>query len=206
MVKQSNFLDRAYGLDDAEKTRSFYGEWAISYDEEVKANGYASPARTAAAMAEAVEDIGAPLLDLGCGTGLSGEAFRAAGFSAIDGTDFSEEMLGFAETKGVYRQLFKGDLNNPIPARPGDYANIVAVGVFSPGHAPADMINTVVALLQAKGCFGFSLNDHALEEKEYEDRVKDLVDAGVAEIVFNDYGDHLPGIGLNSRIYVLRKR
>ena len=206
MVKQRNFLDRAYGLDDAEKTRSFYGEWARSYDEEVKANGYASPARTAAAMAQAVEDITAPLLDLGCGTGLSGEAFQAAGFTVIDGTDFSEEMLGIAETKGVYRRLFKGDLNNPIPAGPGDYANIVAIGVFSPGHAPAEMIDTVVALLQANGCFGFSLNDHALEEQVYEDRVKDLADTGMAEVVFNEYGAHLPGIGLRSRIYVLRKR
>lgn len=206
MAKQSKFLDRAYDLDTAEKTRAFYRDWAASYDEEVRASGYASPARTAAAMAETAGDLAAPFLDLGCGTGLSGEAFREAGFTTIDGTDFSEEMLAAAETKGIYRRLFKGDLNNPIPAAPGDYANIAAVGVFSPGHAPAEMIEAVIALLPQGGCFGLSLNDHALAEQTYEDKIQALVNSGVAEVASNTYGDHLPGIGLNSRIYVLRKR
>lgn len=206
MAKPSKFLDRAYDLDDAEKTRAFYRDWAESYDEEVRASGYASPARTAAAMAEAVADLTSPFLDLGCGTGLCGEALRKAGFTTIDGTDFSEEMLAAAEAKGIYRRLFKGDLNNPIPADPGDYANIAAVGVFSPGHAPAEMIDAVTALLPAGGCFGLSLNDHALAERTYADRIAALVDAAEIEVAFNAYGDHLPGIGLKARIYVLRKR
>jgi predicted TPR repeat methyltransferase len=206
MAKQHGYLGRAYDVDDAEKTRALYDVWAESYDEELRANGYVSPARTAAAMAEAVADRAAPLLDLGCGTGLSGEALHATGFTVIDGTDFSQAMLDVAATKGVYRKLVKGDLNDPIPASPGDCANIAAVGVFSPGHAPAEMIDAVVALLPAGGCFGFSLNDHALEDPAYEDRIRALAEAGRVEVVSAAYGDHLPGIGLRARIYVLRKR
>jgi len=206
MTGQGKFFERAYDLADAEQTRSLYDEWAASYDEELCAAGYASPARTAAAMAAAVAEKAAPLLDLGCGTGLSGEALRDAGFTTIDGTDFSAEMLAVAAGKGVYRDLFQGDLNTPIPASPGEYSNAAAVGVFSPTHAPAAMIDDVVALLPSGGCFGFSLNDHALAEPGYEQRIADLVEAGAVEVVSDAYGDHLPQIGLKAKIYVLRKR
>ncbi len=206
MTGQGKFFDRAYDLENAEQTRRLYDEWGASYDEELRAAGYASPARTAAAMAEAVADKAAPLLDLGCGTGMSGEALRAAGFTVIDGTDFSAEMLAAAETKGVYRKLTKGDLNTPIPARAGDYANAAAVGVFSPTHAPPEMIDAVMALLPPGGCFGFSLNDHALAEPAYEERIGALVEADSVEVVSDAYGDHLPQIGLKAKIYVLRKR
>ena len=206
MTGESRFLAQAYDLQDPDKTRAFYDEWARSYDEELRAQGYVSPARTAAAMATAVSDLHAPLLDLGCGTGLSGEALRDAGFMVIDGSDFSPEMLAAAEAKGIYRKLTKGDLNAPIPAKPGDYANATAIGVFSPGHAPPEMIEAVVALLPKGGCFGFSLNDHALAEEAYEQRIGELKDSGKVEVAFDEYGDHLPGIGLKARIYVLRKR
>jgi len=70
--ERKGFLERAYGLDDAESTRDFYRDWAATYDEEIRANGYATPRRCAAALAGLVEDTSAPLHDLGCGTGLSG--------------------------------------------------------------------------------------------------------------------------------------
>ena len=207
MTGSGKFFDRAYGLgDDPEKTRDLYKDWAESYDKEVKEQGYASPARTAAAMAANVADLSAPLLDIGCGTGLSAEALKEAGFTTIDGTDFSEEMLAAAGTKGFYRKLTKGDFNDPIPAKPGDYANITAIGVFSPGHGPAGMIDTVMGLLGPGGCFGFSLNDHALEDPSYEETIARVQREGIADLVFSEYGDHLPGLGLKSKICVLRKK
>jgi predicted TPR repeat methyltransferase len=205
MMAEKQFFDRVYDLDDAEKTRALYSEWAQSYDHDLRNNNYATPRRTAEAMAAAVEDKTAPLLDLGCGTGLSGEAFRDAGFSCVDGSDFSKEMLDVARDKGLYRTLVVGDLNRPIPAEPGEYANIAAVGVFSPGHAPPEMTDAVVAVLPKGGCFGFSLNDHALEDPGYMRHIEALVEKGEVEIVFDEYGDHLPGIGLKSKVMVLKK-
>jgi len=203
---KGGFLDRAYDLDDAEKTRAFYEEWAASYEAETLANGYVTPGRCAAALAECAADKNAPLLDLGCGTGLSGVAFRDIGFVCIDGTDFSEEMLACARTKqGVYRNLVASDLNDPLPGAPGDYANIAAVGVFSPGHAPPEMIDAVIEKLPRSGCFVFSLNDHALEIPGYEARIDALVDRGRAEVAFREYGDHLPGRGLGAVVAVLRR-
>ena len=109
-------LDSAYSLSSAAETQSFYDDWAGSYDAEVAGNGYATPARCARALAAKVEDKSAPILDIGCGTGLSGLALRRGGFTHIDGTDLSEKMLSRAEQReGVYTKLLLGDLNNPLP-------------------------------------------------------------------------------------------
>lgn len=203
---EDGFLDRAYDLDDAEKTKAFYESWAATYEAETRANGYATPARCAAALAGCALDKGAAMLDLGCGTGLSGAAFRDAGFTCIDGTDFSQEMLACARTKeGVYRKLMASDLNDPLPGAPGDYANAAAVGVFSPGHAPPEMIDAVMEKLPAGGCFVFSLNDHALDIPGYEEHIEALVDEGRAQIAFREYGDHLPKRELGAVVAVLRR-
>lgn len=205
MPENKGFLDNAYGLDNPAKTREFYRKWAETYEAEMRDNGYTSPKRVAAAMAVQVTDKSKPLLDLGCGTGLSGVALTEAGFTIIDGSDFSAEMLAAAESKDVYRALTRGDLNDPIPGKPGEYANITAVGVFSPGHAPPEMIGQVLDLLPAGGCFGFTLNDHALDEKIYEQKIEKLAAEGSAEIAFEEYGDHLPGHDLKAKVIVLRK-
>ena len=205
MTKNDGFLGNAYQASTLSDVGKLYSEWARTYDEELTANGYASPARTAAAMSAAVSDKSQPILDIGCGTGLSGLALQEAGFTHIDGTDFSAEMLALAEEKAIYRQLMQGSVEAPIPAAPDQYSNIAAVGIFSPGHAPASMINDVMALLPRGGCFGFSINDHGLEDSSYRESIAALANAGTATTVFEEYGDHLPGIGLNSVVIVLRK-
>ncbi len=204
--KRPGFLVHAYDLEDAESTRAFYDDWARSYDEEIRDNGYATPRRCAEALASVARDKTLPLLDLGCGTGLSGEAFREAGFTIIDGTDFSNEMLARAAArKDVYRHLAVGDLNNPLPGEPGDHVYIAAVGVFSPSHAPPSLMKDVVGKLPRDGCFVFSLNDHALDDPGYEREVERLEAGGDVEVVFREYGDHLPGKGIKALVCVLRR-
>ena len=200
------FLDEVYELPDADATRALYDDWAETYDAELSSAGYAGPARCAKALARFAEDLSAPILDVGCGTGLSGQAFKAAGFTAIDGTDFSDRMLKAAESKGAYRTLLKGDLNDPLPGAQGEYAHLAAVGVFSPGHAPAELIDQALAHLPSGGCFVFTLNDHALAEGVYEGRLREVLDCCAAELLFKEHGPHVPGEGLKATVYVLRKR
>lgn len=204
--ENTTFLDQVYDLDDADSTKSLYDECADQYDRELREIGYASPARCAAALADAVADPSAPLHDLGCGTGLSGEAFREAGFTNIDGSDFSRPMLEIAESKkGVYQQLMVADLYHPLPFDDEAYANIAAVGVFSPGHAPPEMIDDVIAKLPIGGCFVFTLNDHALEMPGYRQHVDNLESNGRIEKVFDEYGEHLRRDGLKSQVCVVRR-
>ena len=73
------FFQSAYGLDTQTQIDQLYDDWADSYDAEVGSYGYASPMRTAQALAQFLPSTGR-ILDFGCGTGLSGAALKQAGF------------------------------------------------------------------------------------------------------------------------------
>lgn len=199
------FLDKAYGLDSAEATREFYADWAASYESEVEEHGYASPLRTAAALKSIGSPASSPLLDIGCGTGLSGLALASQGFSNLHGSDFSPPMLEKARAKGIYGELFLADLNAPLDYIKTEYRLITAIGVFSPGHAGPEFMAKIMEFLPQGGVFGFSLNDHALDEPGYLDEVSRLVMERKARIRWQEYGDHLPKIDLCSLIMVVEK-
>lgn len=205
MNERKQFLDKAYELDGLEEARALYDAWAPSYDADVAESGYATPRRAAEALAKVCKDRAAPLLDLGCGTGVSGAAFREAGFTTIDGCDISDEMLKKAEEKGIYRKLLKGDMDELVPCAKGDYQYIAAVGVLIAGHAPPETIDAVLARLPRGGLFVFSLNDHALAGGRYSGRLNEHLDSGQAVVLFRERGAHLPARDMQSTIYVLRK-
>lgn len=71
------------------------------------------------------------LLDLGCGTGLIGEAFKNS-ISTIHGIDLSSSMIEIAHDKAIYDQLTTGDIHAAL----GDfdkasYDLLIAADVFT---------------------------------------------------------------------------
>ena len=205
MRMADKFLDKVYGTIDADATRELYEDWSESYDIEIAENGYQTPARLARAMAQHCRDLKQPLLDYGCGTGLSAGQLHAVGFSTIDGADPSTGMLAQARKTRHFRNLIKLDLSQPLPFDTGDYHAITAIGVISTGAGPASLMDTLMDKLPSGGLFGFSLNDHALEDAEYLAGVARLQDAGHLARA-KEYGEHLPKLGLKSMIYVFEKK
>lgn len=199
------FLDKVYGARDAQATRNLYDEWSASYDSEVGGNGYATPARCAEALAKFTQDLSRPVLDFGCGTGLSGLALKLAGFEAIDGLDLSAEMLDKAQGKNVYRTLSQIEAGSELHHKPGDYAAIAAIGVIGAGAAPISVFHTLMKGLDKGNMVVLSLNDHALQEPQNEAGVNEWLDCGAARLLFREHGPHLPGIGLESTVYVIEK-
>lgn len=200
-------LGSAYLLQSPEEARAFYDRWAGEYESELAENGYVTPLRCAKALAEAASMPWAPLVELGCGTGLGGAVLREHGFECIDGFDISPEMLEQARGKEIYRSLDLVDLSQPLDDIDRDtYQNAAAIGVLNPNHMPSTVFDEILHLLPAGGCFVFSLNDHALADGTMETRLLELTEYGVADLVFKEHGDHLPGIDLTSSVYVLKKR
>ena len=199
------FLDKVYDARDAASTRKLYDDWSGSYDSEVIGQGYATPGRCAAALASFTDDFTAPVLDFGCGTGLSGDALTAAGFKTIDGLDLSQEMIDQAAQKGIYRSLNRIDADGTLAFAPGTYSAIAAIGVIGAGAAPVSMFHVLMNALASGGKLVFSYNDHALEDPAYEAALCEWVDCGAATLLFREHGPHLPGIDLKSNVYVVEK-
>ena len=133
-MEDRRFLDTSYDLETGRQTLDHYEEWAETYDQEVGVeNAYAQPTRCAKALTSVVEP-GGRILDVGCGTGLSGRALAEAGFTNLDGCDFSPPMLERAAATGVYGRLFESDLNEGLDVADDTYDHAAAVGVFSFGH------------------------------------------------------------------------
>ena len=124
-------LARNYGDLTTDDQRAVYRQWADSYDEElIEEFGYIAPQEAVNAFVRRVTDRTAPVLDMGCGTGLAGKLLDQAGYAHIDGIDLSPEMLEKAAALNVYRQLWEGDLTAVIDVQP-IYQAMICVGVFS---------------------------------------------------------------------------
>ncbi len=69
-------------------------------------------------------------LDLGCGTGLSGQAFVDI-IDALDGIDLSAKMIERAEAKNTYRRLYVGNIVSFLQSLQQSYDFYLAADVFA---------------------------------------------------------------------------
>ena len=200
------FFDKIYDASSPEETQEIYVKWAASYDAEVADNGYATPLRVAKALAKFIPDRETPILDFGCGTGLSGLALQQVGFTQVDGMDPNSEMLAHATSKSAYRNLIQIDIADEAPIPQERYTAIAAIGVIGTGAAPADVLHALMKALPKGGFLGLSLNDHALADPSYERALGDWLDCGAGLLLFKKYGPHLPGQNIKSNVYIVEKK
>ena len=200
------FLKRAYRLKNQQDTLSMYGDWAATYNQTMKDHDYQSPQRIVEALLRHCADKSVAIFDVGCGTGLSGMALAEVGFSQIDGSDVSSEMIEIArQLPGVYRQLTCVTLDDPFPFPDGAYQVITAMGVIADQHAPPRTIGQLLNKLHAGGLLIFSLNNHTLENPDYLQACHDAVTDGIAIILEDHDGPHMVKLGMTSKIMVLQK-
>tara|TARA_B110000008_G_scaffold251353_1_gene265236 strand:+ start:360 stop:977 length:618 start_codon:yes stop_codon:yes gene_type:complete len=204
MIDKPKFFPKAYGLKTQNDINDLYDEWADSYDDEVEENGYVSPARTASALTQFLP-LEASILDIGCGTGLSGVALNNSGFLNIHGSEINLSMLVNAKKKKVYKSLIQGKISNPFPDPPGTYDAIVAIGVIGAGAAPASLLRSALNALVPGGLLAFTLNDAAMAQESCKTELKTVLDDNLAVELFSEYGPHLSSINIGSTVYILER-
>lgn len=130
MDPHDNLLNQAGG--DPAHIRQLYDDWAGDYDRDLANWGYEAPVVASGKLRALADDPAAPVLDAGCGTGLTGRALQTAGFQTIDGIDLSEDSLAIAARTGIYRHLLPVDFSAlPSPLEAGAYGAVFCVGVMS---------------------------------------------------------------------------
>jgi len=199
-----SFLDKIYKLNSTNSSKELYDKWAPFYDKELNKNQYVTPYRCAQALSNFAKDKEIKILDVGCGTGLSGFSLRKFGFNNIDGLDLSKEMLKVALNKKIYQMLFNLDLNN-LSKFKKKYDAIIAAGVISQAHANPDTISNSLSLLNNKGLMIFSINDHALNDTFFFSEIMNEIKCSKFILLDQIYGDHIKELSLKSSIFVLQK-
>jgi predicted TPR repeat methyltransferase len=176
--RQNEALERVYAAESEAELAAAYESWSSDYDRDTAALGYCLPFIIAGFVARYVPRGSGPLLDAGCGTGLSGPYLKAFGYGDIEGLDFSDEMLAVARKRGAYAALTRATLGEKLPWRDGHFAAFFSTGVFTEGHAPAASFGELVRIVRPHGHAIFTVRDIVLESGGFRRKFAELEQAG----------------------------
>lgn len=184
MSKRSDVHDRVLNASSLDDIESGYRAWASDYDKDlVDDAGYVAPKQCAEALRDLLPDSGATVLDAGCGTGLVGVYLAEAGVDAIDGLDYSQDMLDVAAEKDCYRALLQADLNEPLDIETDKYSATVCVGTFTTGHVGPEALFELIRVTEADGPICFTVRDTFWKETGFQNVIEKAAERGVAEVV-----------------------
>ncbi|MFT8242861.1 methyltransferase domain-containing protein [Roseomonas sp. BN140053] len=139
--------------------RDLFDRYAGHFDTHlVDVLGYRTPALLAALVDRAgvVPEGSLEVLDLGCGTGLSGRALRPFA-RRLEGVDLSPRMLAEARRTGLYEALHEADLLEFLPGRPAGFGLVAAADVLNYLGDLAPALAGIAAALHPGGVAAFSL-------------------------------------------------
>lgn len=179
---------------DSEVVADYYDNWAEDYDRTLRQWQYEAPEQVAERLrAELAPE--ALILDAGCGTGLSGRALAAAGFTTIDGMDVSAHSLEIARKQSVYRDLAHVDMQKPpLPYTDDTYDGLVCVGVMTYLPDSDTILREFRRVLKPGGCIVLTQRDHLFEERRFGETLAALEKEGVLTGTnISDPMPYLPG-------------
>jgi predicted TPR repeat methyltransferase len=143
--------------------RTLFDQYAARFDHELRdALHYRGPDLLHAAI-DAVfgsDQRFARVLDLGCGTGLMGEAIRRSADELV-GVDLSPAMIAAAERKRVYDRLTVGDLISFLEVEDRPFDLIVAADVLVYLDDLAPVLRLAARRLAVSGAIAFTVETHA---------------------------------------------
>jgi predicted TPR repeat methyltransferase len=144
-----------------------FGQHASRFDASLQHLAYCGPQLLATAVGAVRSAAGRPprfgaMLDLGCGTGLAGAAFRAD-VAHLTGVDISAGMIAEARRKALYDRLETGELLAFLAAEGAAgrrYDLVVAADVLVYVRDLAGVAAAVRQVLAPAGLFAFTVETH----------------------------------------------
>lgn len=151
---------------DPEYVRRLFDEFAETYDESLQKIEYNGPEQLLA-LAEQHLPAGMAgsldILDLGCGTGLSGQQFKKLA-RRMKGIDISQQMVDTARETGAYDELEVSELLDALVRHQKDTDIAVAADAFPYIGDLESVFLSVTSALRPGGLFLFTVETH--DDKE----------------------------------------
>jgi predicted TPR repeat methyltransferase len=144
--------------------RTLFDGYALTFDTALRTGlGYKAPELILDAVraARPAMTFGAAL-DLGCGTGLGGAAFRPF-CETLTGVDLSPAMVAQARTKNIYERLAEGEILeflNAEAAAQSHYDLVIAADLFGYLDDLAPAFAATARVLAPGGLIAFSAETH----------------------------------------------
>lgn len=132
---------------------------AAGFDNHLSSLGYQGPEmlRQLAERAGWVAEGKLHILDLGCGTGLSGLPFRSHA-TTLHGVDLSDGMLAQAQERGIYDRLDKGEVHMALEQyTAGHYDAVLAADMLIYIGEITELFRLVARALKPGGSFLFTV-------------------------------------------------
>jgi predicted TPR repeat methyltransferase len=147
--------------------RTLFDQYAPRFDRALADLSYAAPALLrdaveAVCRADARTMRFGTMLDLGCGTGLAGAAFRPH-VDWLVGIDLSSGMIAEARRKGLYDRLATADIAQHLAeecAAGAAFHLVIAADVFAYVADVADVCAAAARVLAPGGLLGFTVETH----------------------------------------------
>jgi predicted TPR repeat methyltransferase len=146
-----------------EFVRALFDQYAGSFDADMAVLAYRAPEvlrelwlRTAGPSES--HALGAPqearvdILDLGCGTGLAGLAFRPVA-RTLAGVDLAPAMVAKARARGIYDRIDIGDMTRALADSPAAFDLVLAADALGYVGDLAPLFGAARRALRAGGCF-----------------------------------------------------
>ncbi len=180
-------LTDAYSVETPEDNVDLYARWADTYESGFVADeGYVYHHGVAAVFLEHFISTSGPILDVGCGTGLVGEAlYSNPSFNfRLEGLDISSEMLDHAKSKKlpsgepIYGDLHVGDLTAALDLPDNTYSGIISCGTFTHGHVGPEALDELYRITKSNALFAIGINQNHFSNQGFEARFKDDVASG----------------------------
>ncbi|MDR3420998.1 MAG: methyltransferase domain-containing protein [Xanthobacteraceae bacterium] len=149
--------------------RRLFDQYAGRYDAALTERlAYRGPALLRDAVDRAMQAAERPLrfssmLDLGCGTGLGGDAFRPI-VDRLVGVDLSPAMVAQAAAKSLYDRLVTADIAKFLAeaaGAPAQYQLVLAADVFVYVNDLAPIVAAIARVLAPDGLFAFTVETHS---------------------------------------------
>jgi predicted TPR repeat methyltransferase len=146
--------------------RDVFDQYAARFDAALTLGlAYKGPALLRDAVRRACEASGrgfhfSAMLDLGCGTGLAGAAFRDA-VDELAGVDVSPNMIAQARARGIYDRLAARDIMQHLAEQsPQRFDIVVAADVFAYFMDLRTVLAAITSVLSVGGLTAFTVETH----------------------------------------------